>query len=83
MTRTFWTPLVLILTSAVLALPAAAQSTPREQERQKAQCERNASECLGRCADKYRPAPNDAAYNACVPACNEARNNCLLFNIRR
>lgn len=48
-----------------------------------ADCNSDASSCLGRCANIYRPAPNDGPYNKCVVDCNKARNDCLLFERRR
>ena len=51
-----------------------------------ADCNSDASSCLGGCADIYQPAPNDGPYNRCVVNCNQARNACRdreLFDKRR
>jgi hypothetical protein len=76
---------VLALTFAVLflmfaiAAPAAAQDSAT-----KAQCERDATTCLHRCASiDQRIKGNAEKYNQCVPDCDRTRTSCLLFSSRK
>jgi len=50
----------------------------------RAQCESQATNCLGRCAGyDTRTKAGQQAYNACVPQCDRERSSCLLFSTRK
>lgn len=64
-----WTILVALLALVVSLAPAS--SRPRVSGTQ--QCERQATDCLGKCAGME----DMKSYERCVPACDKQRRRCL------
>jgi hypothetical protein len=75
MTRIVFIAILLAFSSAAAVNHASAQ---------RAQCESQATNCLGRCASiDTRTREGQQRYNSCVPQCDRERSNCLLFSTRK